>query len=85
MPNSKENKTLTKIFKTLEKVQKENEHLTPNLNDIYDTFANCKLKIERNEINSEIIIKELKNARQFNYNNKKIILNILIQIQKLKI
>lgn len=51
---------LEHIQKELEKTKKNAEHLTLTLNDIYDTFLRLGLKIERNEHNTEHIIKLLK-------------------------
>lgn len=40
-----------KFINTLQEIMKTNEHLTPTLNDIHDTFLEYGIKnIERNEI-----------------------------------
>ena len=39
------------------------EHLTPTLNDIYDSFNSLGLRLDRNENNSSEILKILKNKK----------------------
>ncbi|MDE6045058.1 MAG: hypothetical protein K2F85_06035 [Helicobacter sp.] len=51
------------ITGAIEKTAKDNEHITPNLNDVYDAFHSLGLRLERTDEHSEIIIKELKNVR----------------------
>lgn len=51
------------ITGAIEKTAKDNGHITPNLNDIYDAFHSLGLRLERTDKHSEMIIKELKNVR----------------------
>lgn len=57
MRESKINEIIDRILDKLQCNMQKNEHLTPTLNDIYDTFCAMNLKIERNETHSEIITK----------------------------
>lgn len=58
----------------------KNEHLTPTLNDIYDTFCAMNLKIERNETHSEFITKGLKTLREGQIDKKRLVEIVLKEI-----
>lgn len=61
MPNSKIDEIIEIIAKELETTKAKNNHLTLTLNDIYDTFNDLGLKIDRCDENTDSIIKMLKN------------------------
>lgn len=64
MTNSKKlDKIIDIVTGAIEKTARDNEHITPNLNDIYDAFHSLGLRLERTDKHSEMIIKELKNVR----------------------
>lgn len=57
--NDNETLLLKKLDEKLKEIEKENEHLSPTLNDIYK-FIKQFTKIKENEENSQIIISYLK-------------------------
>ncbi len=67
MPSSNLDTLLEIILSTLDEVMQDSQHLSPTINDIYDTFNKIHLRIERKEENSQRIIKILKY-----FSNKKI-------------
>ncbi|AQQ59093.1 hypothetical protein [Helicobacter bilis] len=67
MHDSKINKLITIIQCTIQETMTKQEHLTPTLNDIYDSFNLLGLKLERHENNSSEILKMLKNKEHTNW------------------
>ncbi|MBX2682911.1 hypothetical protein, partial [Campylobacter lari] len=79
MKKLKENEVLLLFGSILQDIQNENQHLTPTINDVYD-FCNYILKpniIERNDKNSEIIIKNLKHLTSKDINRNTFLGNII--------
>ena len=80
MDKSKIDGIIDRILRELEYNMQKNEHLTPTLNDIYDTFCAVNLKIEHNDTHSEIITKELKTLRENQMNKRRLIEIVLKEI-----
>ncbi|SQB99533.1 Uncharacterised protein [Helicobacter fennelliae] len=58
---SSKNKLIAIIQNIIQDTMNKQEHLTPTLNDIYDSFNELGLRIDRNGHNSSEILKMLKN------------------------
>lgn len=77
MPKSNLNKLIEIISQKLDIVMQRADHRTPTLNDIYDTFNELGLRIERTNEHSQHIIKLLKYLSNRQINTQTMITQII--------
>ena len=57
-------KLISSLLQSIESKAKEAQHLTPTINDVYDGFWALQLKLDRNDDNTQAILKALKEYQE---------------------